>query len=419
MVQKSRLKLILFLFFTMALTGCGGGGGSQPGSGGGGGLPPAVYVNNDLANANSVSGWNVDVATGELTLMPSSPFATGDAGSRFGGDGRLLVLHEATRRLFATGSDTSIPAQGSVSVFDIDPATGELTLVPGSPFPTGGLRTFGIDVTSDGSRIVAANVGNGSVADPGNPSTFITVMDVAADGTLTHVTGSPFASAVTSSIDIPMISSDDRNLYVNTEDSEFLGFELNADGSLTGLSGTPYFTGANTRSFGSRLRPNDQNIYFAEYGLNGQFANGTLGVLVYRLDSSGVATVSPNSPVPVEFPNGMAFNSDGSRLYVAQFDPNKDGTENKLYLFDVDANGDLTMASGSPFSLTVSQMSSIEISTDDRFLFVVDEGGSAVNVYSIDAAGAPTEVSGSPFENAAAPSSLGGHGASGLAVTPW
>ena len=74
----------------------------------------------------------------------------------------------------------------NVSGFDINAVTGALTLVPGSPFATGGSSGSGIslDCTPNGQFLIAANAGSND----------ITVFSIAGNGALTPVAGSPFAA---------------------------------------------------------------------------------------------------------------------------------------------------------------------------------------------------------------------------------
>ena len=128
-------KLLLVLSSLVLLSACGNGddGGVQqpaPGS-----LPPAVFVNNDTNN--SVSAWSTDATTGALTTLAGSPFDAGAVSEDFVGDSSSIKIDEANLRLYVSNTD------GSVTVYDIDSNTAELTLVAGSLFSSGGNQTFG------------------------------------------------------------------------------------------------------------------------------------------------------------------------------------------------------------------------------------------------------------------------------------
>lgn len=91
-----------------------------------------------------------------------------------------LAIGAMTKLLFVANEQTI-----NVSVFSIDPATGALTLVPGAPFPTGGVSNAGISlgVTPDNQFLFASSAGSNN----------ITVFSIAANGTLTSISGSPFS----------------------------------------------------------------------------------------------------------------------------------------------------------------------------------------------------------------------------------
>jgi 6-phosphogluconolactonase len=92
-----------------------------------------VYTNNSVPGVNSVSGYSVS-STGALTALSGSPFATGGAGSAGGlfasNRIRSLIVKD---KLYASNSGSH-----NISAFSIDPATGALTAVPGSPFAVAG-----------------------------------------------------------------------------------------------------------------------------------------------------------------------------------------------------------------------------------------------------------------------------------------
>src|ERR1700675_3342162 len=90
-----------------------------------------VYTNDDLFAGNTVSAFSVSV-NGTLTPVPGSPFSTGGVG--FGG-GFFSANRITTVRKFLYVSNA---LSSDVSVFIIDPASGKLRPVEGSPFPAGG-----------------------------------------------------------------------------------------------------------------------------------------------------------------------------------------------------------------------------------------------------------------------------------------
>jgi 6-phosphogluconolactonase (cycloisomerase 2 family) len=73
------------------------------------------------ADTDNVLVFAIDAATGALTQVPRSPFPTGDNPVR-------LEVHRSGQFLY-------VMTTGAISAFRVDQATGALRTVPGSPFP--------------------------------------------------------------------------------------------------------------------------------------------------------------------------------------------------------------------------------------------------------------------------------------------
>src|SRR5262245_10959073 len=143
------------------------------------GDPTFVYTNNDR-NPNSISAFSV-ASNGSLSPVAGSPFLTGgiEAGGGFFAANRITAAI-VKDFLYAANAGSN-----TVSGFSINPATGVLTPVPGSPFATGGVADgIGVSLatTPDDKFLIAAN----------GSSMTITVFSIAANGALSQVAGSPF-----------------------------------------------------------------------------------------------------------------------------------------------------------------------------------------------------------------------------------
>src|SRR5437660_8200812 len=115
------------------------------------------YINNQ-SPSNSVVAYSVSSA-GVLTNVPGSPFATGGAGKNvvcYGLD-RMIVTQVNNLLYVANTGDMTI------SGFSINPASGALTLVPGSPFPSGlsldACQGISIAATPDARFLMASSNG--------------------------------------------------------------------------------------------------------------------------------------------------------------------------------------------------------------------------------------------------------------------
>ena len=127
-----------------------------------------VYVNNQSAS-NSVSAYTIG-ATGTLSQISGSPFATGGVGSSVTCYGLTrLAVSPANNLLFVanTGDRTITP-------FQINTTTGGLTKTPGAPFPSGltvdTCQGLSLAVTPDGAFLMAASNGGPITVTSGGPS---------------------------------------------------------------------------------------------------------------------------------------------------------------------------------------------------------------------------------------------------------
>lgn len=175
------------------------------------------------AGGNAFAGFGFDESSGELTELPGSPFTSPGAspkGFAFSPDGELMfVSHgtDATIRVFALGDDgvptslgvsfdvglqgtlqgmdtldgrlfalddsTAIDGVSGVYSFDVDPATGTLTPLPGSPVPTQGISPNDV-VAWSGPAGCPADINDDGVLDFFDVSDFINAFgsnDPAAD----------------------------------------------------------------------------------------------------------------------------------------------------------------------------------------------------------------------------------------------
>ena len=93
----------------------------------------AYVANEDFIN---VSGYTINPSTGALTAIAGSPFAAGFA--------PFSVAVDPSGRFAYVANVNS----GNVSGYTIDPTTGALTAIMGSPFPAGA-GPVSVAITSD------------------------------------------------------------------------------------------------------------------------------------------------------------------------------------------------------------------------------------------------------------------------------
>lgn len=294
-----------------------------------------LYTNDDRNNgtgASTVSAFRVG-ASGSLTALPGSPFLTGGTGcdGGFYASNRIAVSARGNF-LYASNDDSN-----DVSAFSIDPSSGNLTPVPGSPFP----------LDSRGSSCIS----------------FLFVMGISLATT-----------------------PDGRFLMAGNPSSETItSFSIGADGSLTAIPGSPFFAGGTP--IGMKVSPNGK---FLAAGLFGRVA-------IFAIAPDGSLTPVPGSPFPdggVGSATGVDVNCQSNLLFAGE--ANNGNTI--VGVFSIGANGALTPITGSPFVAGVGDNSNVPLlSPDDRLLFVSNQNSPSVVVFRVAPDGALTLVPGSPF----------------------
>ncbi|HEX5412657.1 MAG TPA: beta-propeller fold lactonase family protein [Terriglobia bacterium] len=279
-----------------------------------------LYTNNDLVSANSVSAYSVDT-NGALSPVPGSPFATNGAGT--GGNlyssNRIIVVKGF---LYASNSGSN-----TVSAFAIDPSTGVLTLVSGSPFPTGAFN----DSTVSGISLAAT-----------------------PDGKYFYVGSTGFD--------------------LNFNFGPITIFSINASGALTP-------TGSSVSVGGP--------IYSMKVSPDGKFLavalNQTARIAVFAIQSDGSLQPVTNSPFALASGSatGVDINCASNLLYAG-------GPSGNVYAFNIASDGQLTAVTNSPFDTGHASNQVVALSTDDKTLFASNQGDDTVTAFEVGSSGGLT-----------------------------
>src|ERR1043165_2631593 len=346
-----------------------------------------VYTNNNNPGTNTISAFSVD-ANGSLTPIAGSPFVTGGLGVGGGFIAAKLIASAAVRKfLFAANDQTD-----NISVFSIDPATGALTLVPGSPFPTGGASGSGISlaVTPDNQFLFASSSGSNN----------ITVFSVAPNGTLTSISGSPFA--VGGVPDGIKVSPDGRFLAVALFLPDAVAvFTIASNGALAAVPGSPFPAAASGAVAGVDINCASSLVFGGEANLVGTHID------VFSIGSNGALTPIPGSPF-----NNQGTGNNSNVVVLSPSDGHlfvSNQVSKTITVFSVASDGTLSLVPGSPFADpdgTPTMMATNETGT----LLYVDKFNGGVSVFRIAADGQLAPVPGSPFPT--------GFGAEGIAAFP-
>ncbi|MBC7742195.1 MAG: beta-propeller fold lactonase family protein [Bdellovibrionaceae bacterium] len=170
-----------------------------------------------------VYGYAQNPVTGALLSIPSSPYSIPTSANQTYG----TVISPNNKFLYAANV-----LSGTVSTFSIKPQTGQLTAV-GPAVVTGGTVPNGLFFHPSGNYLYVTNQGGNSVS----------VMTVAADGTLTAIGGSPFSAAPATSLNGIVVDSTGRFLYVASMGGTggVVGYAIDSNtGALSLISGSPF-----------------------------------------------------------------------------------------------------------------------------------------------------------------------------------
>ncbi len=314
-------------------------------------------------DSDNIAGFKLP-NSGELTPLPTSPAAGGDSPGAMtvnqtntavfstsfntnqviahpiGNNGALgalpakatgdepggIALNPTGTKLFVANS-----ADDTVSIYSVNTGTGALTELATSPQPTV-VDPFAVAVSPDGQNLYVAQRDN----DVGDDT--IAAYDVATNGTLTPVAGSPFATG-----DQPSaiaIRPDGSGLYVlNAVSGTISSYSVAGSGALSELASSP--TAAGLDAFGLTLTANGSRLYASS-----RIGNAIHG---FSVGANSALTPLPGSPTAsAGGPLGLAASNDGAFLYAAST------AANQLRGFAGGANGALTPLNPATFATGVT-----------------------------------------------------------------
>jgi thrombospondin type 3 repeat protein len=347
-----------------------------------------VYTN-DAAALNTVSGFDV-LADGRLTPMPGSPFSTGgrtDQGIATSLHGIVATALPGAARLYVV--NTTGTAGRAVSGFDVGPR-GRLTLIPGSPFPSGATNVFSVSLDASGRCLFAY----------GFP--ILDAFSVTADGTLTLVSDNTFTAKIT---DIT-VSVDGRFLAAAFGAQDTIGIvPIGPDCTPTlpfsllhrQLGGNPIGTLAFDRT---GLRLFADVFVLGEMVVDGYtFADGALSVV------PGSPFAFPVAPYSNGFMAGLLAHPLQDVLFGTDSLDNGPGSKVKAAVsaFSIASDGSISPVPGSPFLIPDTFFTAnMDADPAGRFLFIGTNGldGNslpAVSVLAIRPDGTLTGVPGTPY----------------------
>ncbi len=241
-----------------------------------------VYVANGGAGGSNYTGFRLN-AGGHLSHIAGSTFVLPDVAM----PGHILISPDG-RRLVATRVGPNA-GPSFLDGFSIG-ADGRLTPAPGSPFSSPRIGPFGSTFSPiHGNQLFVSNAHDGANAGS------VSVYDVAADGSLDAISGSPFADDQTAPCWVA-ISPDGRALFaVNTAVPSVSRYAVAADGSLSLVGSTGFSSPAGLRPFDAQVSPDGKYLYVVDAGV--------AKVSAFSVDGTSISEL-PGSPFSI--PGGAA-----------------------------------------------------------------------------------------------------------------
>jgi len=354
----------LAILFASALLGCGGSGNGNSQT------PPAsgfLYA----ASQNGITAFPFDSSTGALgagfqaasTFTATDPLANmvSDPAGKFlfacgtGGSSTEAFSIEAQTGVLTPISSSTLPLQGfsgctlsmdptgtflyiatssGVSAFSLDPATGVLRSVVGSPFSDGSvLRESAIDPYGKFLYAISNNT----------TSNTISVFSInSSSGALAPVSAAPFSMAINGLAYSVVVHPSGKFLYVSFPQSEEIAaWSINTStGSLTAVPGSPFPSGLTSGDAPNSLLVTPSGGFL--YALS-----GSTTVFGFSIDAnSGALSPINDSPFTLSSPADYFAIDPSSQFVYAAYE-----NANSIAGFDINAStGSLTAFTAPPVS---------------------------------------------------------------------
>jgi 6-phosphogluconolactonase (cycloisomerase 2 family) len=330
-----------------------------------------VYTNDNFS-PNTVSAFKVSPSNGALTLIPGSPFLTGGNGG--GNDVNAENITTATQ---GTASFLYVANNGSstVSAFAINPKIGALAPVPGSPFHVG-------PNTSGSTMSLTASPNGKFLFQVDESSTFIRTFNIAANGVITEAAGSPFDTGAEP--EGLKVTANGNFLLVGLRSLDALGvYSIDANGALIPVPGSPFLTNGPAVAMDSTCANNRVFVSSAGSDLIDAFV----------MASDGSLTPVPGSPFPsggTSTINALTLNPNNQNLLTS------DVFNAEVSSLAVGMDGSLQPVPGSPFAAT-DWVGSIATTRSGKFVYTSLFTRAQVDGWMIMTDGTLRPVPGRPF----------------------
>ena len=399
---RATRNILTILLASAVVFGCHHCETSRDTSGPGGGAAPdfkmpgpATYAHEFLfaLNESTISAFVVEPSSGALTPSRRIPLTLNKA------EPTSLAISPSGKHLYVTTYGS--PGTTSVFAFAIAPSNGALSAVTGSPFQVGVHARVSV-VTPSGKFLYLAN------EDEGVNRSSVSGFSIDPDsGALRAVAGSPFDSGYCTR-DIA-IDRSSRFLYIAgcaiVPDRGAIpvlsGFTINSNGALRPVAKSPFPVGPSEvldPPIAVTVHPSDRFVFAPS-----PFSSS---IFVYNLDlGNGNLAPVAGSPFLVGFPNipnqpgAIAIDPGGQFAYVITQRGSTSGVDNggAVWAFKVDSGiGSLRPIAATPYRTGDAPTNAI-VEPSGKYVYVSNRQNDSVSAFKIDAGGTLTPVPGSPF----------------------
>jgi 6-phosphogluconolactonase (cycloisomerase 2 family) len=337
-----------------------------------------IYLeNNDFHdNQNAILAYRKN-DDGTLSALAGSPFYTGGSGianptqglGPDDSDDQLVISNDGNFLLAVN------PGSNTIAVFQIR-AEGNLSPVPGSPFPSGGQTPVSINIR--GKYVFVANQGG----DPLHPSTenpSYTTLTVDGDGQLVVVPGAKFETTPGSSPSMALVSENGKFLF----GSDFLGFMLTppvgslrsfnitGGGNLQPVSGTPYTIPGTGGALGLWQHPHS-NILYAGFPVQAKIGIYTINESTGELSFQSAIDAGPAACWLRTTKSGhYLYSLNSGENSISVFDASNASSPSTTGKIVLKQSGPDYMAMGKAFP--TSQDFALAFSPDEKYLYVISQ----------------------------------------------
>jgi 6-phosphogluconolactonase (cycloisomerase 2 family) len=282
-----------------------------------------------------------------------------------------------------------------------DDGDGNLAALPGSPFSTNGAGVgnpmqllgpsdsdYELRRSADGNFLLAVNSGSNSIA----------VMEIASDGSLSHVSGSPFPSGGETPVSIDVsgnkvfvVNKSQNPLSPTTTAPNYSVFTINGGGQLSAVAGGTVETTPGSSPANAYVSRNGDFLFGTDFlGFMLPTPVGTLRS--FEIGSNGTLTAVAGTPYVL--PQG-AMPPDNGALGLWQH-PSADilyvgiPVQGKIGVYNINqTSGELSLA-----TTVAAGKAACWIRTNDsgNRLYVLNSGDNTVQVYDSSSAGSPSSM---------------------------